>query len=717
MKMLSVLRIFKYLLFVPLLGVTHASEDDLLLSFGDEDFVSIATGQQQSLSEAPAVATVITAQQIEAMGAVNLDQVLETVPGLHVSLSSYRFSPIYSMRGIHTDKNPQVLMLVNGVPLTQLYFGDRGARNTLPVSNIARVEVIRGPGSAVYGADAFSGVINVITKNREQIAGTELGVRAGSFGTREAWLLNGSRWGEVDFTLSLNLLTTDGDSSRVIAADSQSTFDSIIGTSASLAPGSPDTDESRSDLRIEFGWNGFKFAAWNWRQKSGVGPGLALALDPEGAAETNNYLIDFSYANNASIDNWEFEVKLVYADINTKSEQTLFPAGAVLPLGNDGNISPKEPIGLGVFAQGLIGNPEVYEEHQRFDGFTYYTGFSRHNIRMAAGLSYAQLRGKETKNYGPGVIDPVLPFQVVDGSLTSVTGTPYIFIPDENRRVYYGSLQDEWSIASDWNLTIGIRYDHYSDFGSTVNPRAALVWNARQELTAKLLYGRAFRAPSFAELFVINNPVALGNSDLEPETINTYELAFDYRPTYDLRTGLNIFYYQIENLIRFEPGTVRDGSQQAQNTDGQTGYGFELEAEWHIHSSVALTGHYAFQRSRYDDIDADVGHAPGHQLYGNIRWTFAPGWEVSALAKWVADRQRDPGDQRNVIDDYTMASLVLRRSNIINHLDLSLVVQNLFDVDAYEPSPGQVGVPGGSLVPGDFPLAARGIYGAIGYRF
>lgn len=722
MKISSGLRLYKVLLIVPLCGVAYAAEEDLLLSFGDEDFISIATGQQQSIAEAPAVATVITAQQIEAMGAANLDQVLETVPGLHVALSSTRFSPIYSMRGIHTDKNPQVLMLVNGVPLTQSYFGDRGARNTLPVSNIARVEVIRGPGSAVYGADAFAGVINVITKKREQIGGTQLGFRGGSFGTLEGWLLNGSRWGEVDFTLSLNLLKTNGDGGRVIDADSQSTLDGRLGTSASLAPDAADTDETRSDLRVEFAWNGWAFSAWNWRQGGGVGPGLALALDHGGAAETNNYLIDLSYRNAKAIDNWEFEAKLSYTDINTKSEQTLFPAGAVLPLGDDGNLNIDNIIGLALFSNGMIGNPEIYEEHQRFDGSAFYTGFSRHNIRMAAGLSAANVHGEETKNYGPGVVDPVLPFQVIDGSLTSVTGTPYNFIPDESREVYYGSLQDEWSIAADWNLTVGVRYDHYSDFGSTVNPRAALVWNARQELTAKLLYGRAFRAPSFAELFVVNNPIALGNASLDPETINTYELAFDYRPAYNLRTGLNLFYYQIEDLIRFLPDIIdaksaASGARRAQNSGSQTGYGFELEAEWHVTSSLALTGHYAYQDSRYDDLDSDVGHAPGHQFYGDIRWAFARDWEVNGQAKWVGDRQRDPGDQRPSIDNYALSSLTLRRSNIVNHLDLSLVVDNLFNADAYEPSPGSADIPGGSLVPGDFPLAARGIYVKIGYRF
>jgi iron complex outermembrane receptor protein len=725
-------------LLVWLAGVSYAADEDLLLSFGDEDFVSIATGQKQAVSEAPAVATVITASEIEAMGAANLDQVLETVPGLHVALSSYRFSPIYSMRGIHTDKNPQVLMLVNGTPITQLYFGDRGAKNTLPVSNIARIEVIRGPGSAIYGADAFAGVINVITKTSEQVGGTHLGARAGSFNTQELWLLNGSQLGDVELMFSVNFLKTDGDSGRIIDADAQTTIDGFLGTTASLAPSQAATDEKRADIRAEISWQNWRFSAWNWRQRGGVGPGLALALDPSGAAEANNYLVDLAYVNRDSVKDWEYEAKLSYMDINTKSEQDLFPAGALLPLGADGNIAaiqvnddgtivPGSIAGIGLFNDGMLGNPEVYEEHQRFDASAFYTGFDRHTIRVAAGLNYTKLHGEETKNYGGLAINPVQAFQEVDGTLTSVTGTPYNFIPDESRTVYYASLQDEWAMGSDWNLTLGVRYDHYSDFGSTINPRVALVWNTRRDLTTKFLYGRAFRAPSFAELFVENNPVGLGNPDLDPETINTWEVAFDYRPTFDLRTGLNVYYYQIDDLIQFIPleaggaggyaDLAESGARRANNTGGQTGYGFELEAEWRMTSSLSLKTYYAWQRARFDESDKDVPNAPQHQLFADLRWNFAYDWELSGQAKWVADRKREAGDPRDPIGDYTLTSLVLRRTNIINHLDISLVVNNVFDVDAYEPSPGEAAIPGGSLVPGDFPLAGRAVYGKIGYQF
>src|SRR6185295_7734134 len=101
------------------------------------------------------------------------------------------YVPQFLVRGIGGGlTNPQVLMLRNGLPMTQAYNGDRGNPwGGLPLENVARIEVIRGPGSALYGANAFAGVINIITKTAAQIDGTQAGGRAGSFRTRDAWLL------------------------------------------------------------------------------------------------------------------------------------------------------------------------------------------------------------------------------------------------------------------------------------------------------------------------------------------------------------------------------------------------------------------------------------------------------------------------------------------------------------------------------------------------
>ena len=160
--------IYKYLLFIFLLVPMSASfaqpseEEELELVYGDEEFISIATGRTQPIARAPSVASVITSDDIKAIGATDLDQVLETVPGLHVSNAGAGLNPIYIIRGIQSQFNPQVLMLINGIPITNSYVGNRSqVWGGMPINNIARIEVVRGPGSALYGADAFAGVINI----------------------------------------------------------------------------------------------------------------------------------------------------------------------------------------------------------------------------------------------------------------------------------------------------------------------------------------------------------------------------------------------------------------------------------------------------------------------------------------------------------------------------------------------------------------------------
>lgn len=687
---------------------TTPDEAELALSYGSHDFVSIATGVSQPLSAAPAAATVITADDIRRMGAIDLNQVLETVPGLHVGLSSLRFSPVYSIRGIHTERNPHVLVLINGTPITQAFQGDRGVNFNLPVESIRRIEIIRGPGSAVYGADAFAGVIDVITKNGADYQGVETGIRAGSFDTAAGWGMYGDRINGIDISLSIEASTTDGDSGRTTSSDAQSVFDQFFGTTASRTPGSFSTGAERVDTRIELSTQNWFARFWNWRHTDlGVGPGLTLALDPSGSADVDNYLLESGLHEQRIAEHWAAEARISYMDINTESRQTLFPAGTVLPIGNDGNINFLTPVQPVTFTDGLIGNPEVYERHLRFDAVTMYRGLRDHAWRIGTGLYYSKLSTKETKNFGPGVIDGTV--TPIDGTLTSVTGTPFSFMPDESRTVQYLSLQDQWSFAADWDLTAGIRYDHYSDFGSTVNPRLALVWNTRQDLTTKFLYGRAFRAPSFSELFTVNNPVGLGNSNLGPEKINTYELAFDYHPTFDTRIGASLFKYKIEDLIRFVPDSS-GASATAMNTSGQDGHGIELELDSKLSDTLDLRANYAFQNSTDLGTNTQAAFSPEHQAYTQLRWRPVDLWELSTQVKWIGERLREPGDPRDPLKGYTQVNAAVTRTATSDAWSIQLSALNLFDTVAREPSPADPSVPGGSFIPGDYPLAGRAWY-------
>lgn len=667
-------------------------EEDLTQVYGNQDFVSLATGGRQPVASAPAAATVITAQDIEAMGATDLDQVLETVPGLHVSYSPLAYNPLYIIRGIYSQYNPQVLMMINGIPITDMYVGDRSLGwGGMSVKGIARIEVIRGPGSALYGADAFAGVINIITKTASQINGGEAGVGAGNFKARNAWVQYGKQ-GDWEGAFSLELHSSGGQR-RNIDADAQTSLDSLFGSNASLAPGAVNTQRDALDLRLDLArgdWRGHM--GYQGRRNIGTGAGIAQALDPQGTIDSDRYNADLTYDNPKHSEHWGITAQLSYFETRLKTDLTVFPPGA---FGN-------------AFPAGMIATPERAERHFRLGGSALYSGRVWHKLRFGVGTDFVDLyKIRETANFDA----TLAPFPGSPPPVLDVSGDPsLVYIQPHDRTVYYGFIQDEWAFASDWELTAGVRYDHYSDFGNTWNPRLALVWQTSYNLTSKLLYGRAFRAPAFAELYNINNPVALGNPSLDPETIDTLELAWDYRVTSTVQTSLNLFYYKMRDIIRFVPDPAATTST-AQNTSSQTGYGLELTASWKVADALRLSGNYAHQQNTDKLTDKDAGHAPHHQLYLRGDWAFLPDWNFNTQLKRIAKRDRAAGDPRPQIDDYTSVDATIRRTHLWGAWDIAASVRNVLDADAREPSPA----PG--FIRNDLPLPGRNYFLELSYRY
>jgi len=686
-----------------------AYNDGLAELYGDEEFVSIATGSKKPITKAPSVASVITAEDIRAMGATDLNQVLDTVPGLHVSLSTLsRLDVVYSIRGIHTGFNPQVLLLMNGIAFPELWTGAHPILFRLPVANIERIEVMRGPGSAIYGADAYAGVINIITKDAAGIGGTVAGGRVGSFDSQELWLQHGANYADWSVAFSFEWQTTDGDRDRIVKRDFQTTLDELHGTRASLAPGALDTryDLFNSHLTIERG--DWRFNLWNWRlDDAGIGAGAYQSLDPDGSQSDNLYLADLTWHKSDLHPDWDLSSRVSYQYLKNDIEFNLLPPGSRVPIGADGNLNFTDPQGMVTFSDGLIARPDGSSEIVSLDQALIYSGFVNHRIRFGGGIKWLSLDTQEKKNYGPGVIDGGE--GVVGGGLVDVSDSSYVYARDRSRRVFNLLLQDEWQLAPDWELTTGIRYDDFSDTGDTFNPRIALVWATRHNLTTKLLYGSAFRAPSFSELYAINNPVALGNPDLDPETIDTLELAFDYKPTFDLQVGLSLFTYRARDLIEFIQD-MNGTSKTARNARDQDGHGLELELDWKLSETLRLRGNYAWQRAEDEETGKRTADAPGQQAYLRADWRFWPDWVCSPQATWVGDRARAADDVRPEIDDYTLVDVTLRRSNLLKNLEVALSLRNLFDEDAREPSASL------ETIPEDYPLAGRSLWVSLNWR-
>lgn len=659
----------------------------------DLRMITLPSGAAKPVNLAPSVASVITAADIKTMGARNFEDVLETIPGIHISRSGQVYSPRILVRGVSSFFNPHVLVMVNGNPITSAFRGDRSTTlGVLPVASIERIEIIRGPGSALYGAEAMAGVINVITKNGADIKGTVAGARAGSFNSYEGWAQTGYANDEIKVAVMANFFSTEGQK-EIVTQDARRGF-------ATNAPGPVSVGGQVTDLIFDFQRGHWRFfTLYRDLDNQGNGVGTANSLDPDSRLGYSRALVNLTYNNPNFAPNWEAETRLTYfyddQEIQTKGA-LLFPPGTNL--------------GGGVFPEGMIGKPEYKERALYFDTSAAYRGFDSHIWRFGAGARRSDLY--EVRNSRNST--STLPFSP-RGDYVDVTDTDEIYSPEVAQDGHHVFMQDEWKMNSDWELTIGARFDHFPHIADTFNPRGALVWQTNPKLTSKFLYGRAFRSPAFAELYAKNNPATTGNPNLKPETNDVYELAFSHATTDSLRLGLNLYHYQLRGLIDFiqDPGPTKT----AQNAANQTGDGLELEFQYKASPILSYIGNYSYVKTREEASGKQAGEYPNHQAYLRQDWTVVDDFSLNTEVKYVGERPRTPRDTRANLAGFTTLDIIARADHVFSDWSFALAARNLFDTKVFEPSSGPASGSTFVPIPNDFPQEGRSVWGEISYVF
>ncbi|MFO1380454.1 MAG: TonB-dependent receptor [Chitinivorax sp.] len=672
-------------------------EMELAMVYGDKDSFSLATGSKQTVRRAPAVTTVITAEDIAAIGATDLDQVLETVPGMHVSRTHIANQPIYVMRGIYSNPtNPQILMLQNGVPMTALYSGDKGNLwGGLPLENIARIEIIRGPGSALYGADAYAGVINIITKTASDVGGTQFGARVGAFDSKDAWVQHGSNIGALEVAAFLRWGKTDGQK-ETIERDAQATRDNNppFFTHASYAPGAQNNAVDALDATLDLGLDKWRLRmGYKGRTDMGSGVGAGGSLDPNSHGSSQRTNADLSWTDPQIAQDVGVGVMASYLFYDERTDETNLMLNP-----------PGTRIGPSYFPDGMVGGPNRWERSLRLSAFATYSGFKGHNLRVGAGHDDLDLYKTRTyKNFtqAPSGLPIPNPAGVIEYSDIQPHISP------QQRQNNYVYAQDEWNVIQDWTLTAGVRHDNYSDFGGTTNPRLALVWDTTLDLTTKLLWGKSFRAPAFIEAYGIN-PANSGNPDIKPERLSTREIAFNWQARKDTQLNLNLFRYDMDDIIRVVVNPIPGTGNTWQNTGSQRGRGAELETIWDPLRSLRITADGSWQYAVDLATNQDAGYAPHSHYYLRGDWRFANGWQASAQGNRVLNRKRAAGDTREPVPDYNSVDLTLR-ANLTRQLEISCSLRNLFDARIIEPT-----LP--NTVPTDLPQAGRSWYLQASYK-
>ena len=181
------------------------------LLFGQEKLVVTAARHEQKIGEAVATINVITNEEIKSSGYLTISDVLRSLPGLDVRNAGTKF--YLAPRGLGnviTGATNRVLCLVDGRPINTPNHGSFFPDLTLPLVNVERIEVIKGPGSAIYGANAFAGVINIITKTPEDIDGLEFSASGGEFSTQFHKLIWGKKWEKIAALFTARWYETNG---------------------------------------------------------------------------------------------------------------------------------------------------------------------------------------------------------------------------------------------------------------------------------------------------------------------------------------------------------------------------------------------------------------------------------------------------------------------------------------------------------------------------
>ena len=178
----------------------------------DEQLITIASKREEKVKDAPSIVTIITEKEIENMGARTISDILMTVPGFDILKSAFIGISDINVRGISsTNANRELKLLIDGHSINDpgtgsvtFFFDD------LPLRNVKRIEIIRGPGSAIYGANAFLGIINVITKDSDDIDGVEVSTRFESYDTQDYSIMFGKTLYGIDIAGFANFYNTNG---------------------------------------------------------------------------------------------------------------------------------------------------------------------------------------------------------------------------------------------------------------------------------------------------------------------------------------------------------------------------------------------------------------------------------------------------------------------------------------------------------------------------
>ena len=632
--------------------------DTLLMFVGEDlDVLSIASRRQESAWQAPAVAHVITREEIKERGIRTLSHALEMAPGFYMAKKEWGTQPY--LRGIPDS----VLFLYDTVPTgSDVSKSLHPLDNELSLAPIKRIEIVRGPGSVLWGPDAFAGIVNLVPMTGKDLEGVETGILYGSPGDQRSFYANAGH----DAGLWDAFMSVSGREGGLNAGDSNVVR--FWGDGVTAVPPEERFGRKRPDDPRYIEASG-RFSYGDWLTLSGL---------------ISDNKKNYSLSRPAGDLSWGESRSAPFGFIKLEAKKNLDRSSALRFTGTYSSLNPEYEI---------IDRTLKQKERTLYGEIIYDRSFLSGKGLLTGGLSY---RNKEIG--GAPIWNGYLPDYLGPDNRNLL---PLLTQKDYNARL--------WSVFGQYNqkvgnvdLSVGLRNDAHDEYSNRLSYNAGAVWSPEQPWIMKLLYGVAYRTPFARQLLDEGKPDA--------EEIETLNLQVAWKPNPQAALSVTGFISRIEKHIMEDPyaGLSQPNRQNIKGVEVEGRYSpvksLDLSANLTLldNDGPSETYHwndFSFVRpdgtvvKHFTDLTYPFDRGPGALF--NLMGTWRPVERVSTFLRLGYFSSRNlifprSAEIRSVPGVWLLDMSTTIRDIGIPGLDLEVSVRNLLDRD-YE-TPGTYGL-------------------------
>ncbi len=583
----------------------------------------------QTLQDAPASVTIITAEDIRKYGYRTLGEALSAVRGFY--LTNDRTYETVGVRGFSLpgDYDSHILVMVNGHNMADnvfnymLYF-----ENDFPIEMnlIKQIEIIRGPASALYGSNAMFATINIITKSPEEAGPLTVTMDTGSFGEKKGQIVETGSLGGAKFLFSGSVFNNTGESPLYFPQYN--------------------TPQTNNGLAIDMaGEKGYHFfATMDWRR----------------------WIFTAAFSGDSKIQPISWGPTIFNNRGTRNNDERNFIDAAY-----------ERVVAGGTFRWRTYYDSFHYEGHDEYalsDGGVEDNRQSEIGDWVGSQLTY-RVRPFFAGNVTVGIESDI----DLRAFLTNYDVTPgpvvYLSASHPNRSVDL-IFQDEKKLSEHWKVDAGMRADKSYYEHDFVSPRVALIYQP-STWTYKLLYGRSFRNPSAFQLFYGDGVADAANPTLRPEWADTLELDVERKLGKRMNLLASAYGYHLHDVL--EGVYLPNGLLQYQNSRGINAQGVELEINGRPTDWLEMTASYAVQHT-YDETTLE--NSPGSLAKLRLAVPLGRKFDLSSGMQYDSSRLTLAGF---ILNPTYLADFTLTSKKLLPNLDFRCGLRNALNLKYSDP--------------------------------